>query len=136
MNNVETPALINGPARFKMELTLYGRAGCPMCMDANAWLNKEKIAYTFRDIFKQPLTGKELLLLANKLPDGIFSLYAPKGAKKAGLSENPFDFSSEAILGLQTGNPDMIRYPIFDTGRQLIFGFKESTKPLLLSVLH
>jgi regulatory protein spx len=119
-----------------MEFILYGRAGCPLCSDAMAWFKKEEIAYTFRDIFKQPLTVKELLLLANKLPDGIFSLYAPKGAKKAGLSENPFDFSAEEILGLQTGNPDMIRYPIFDTGRQLIFGFKESTKPLLLSSLH
>jgi hypothetical protein len=29
----------------------------------------------------------------------------------------------------------MIRYPIFNLGDQLIFGFKEEAKPLLLSAL-
>ena len=116
-------------------LTLYGRAGCPMCIAGISWLEKEGIAYTFRDIFQNPLTEEELYGLGKKLREGLFDLYAPKGARKTGLSEDSKSYSIEQIVQFQMENPDMIRYPIFDLGNQLIFGFKEETKSLLLSFL-
>jgi arsenate reductase-like glutaredoxin family protein len=116
-------------------LTLYGRAGCPMCIAGISWLEKEGIAYTFRDIFQDPLTKEELYGLGKKLREGLFDLYAPKGARKRGLSEDSKSYSAEQIVQFQTENPDMIRYPVFDLGDRLIFGFKEETKSLLLSLL-
>lgn len=106
-----------------------------MCIEGRSWLDKNGFGYVFRDIFLNPLEKEELFDLAEKLPNGLFDLYAPKGARKAGLSEDPRSFSSDQIIQLQVENPDMIRYPIFDLGDQLIFGFKEEAKPLLLSAL-
>ena len=106
-----------------------------MCIEGKAWLEKEGLLYIFRDIFLNPLKKEELYKLAEKLPDGLFDLYAPKGARKAGLSEDSSSYSSEEIVQLQIKNPDMVRYPIFDLGEKLIFGFREKTKPLLLGAL-
>ena len=106
-----------------------------MCIEGKSWLEKEGFSYIFRDIFLNPLKKEELVKLAEKLPDGFFDLYAPKGARKAGLSEDPGSYSSNQIVKLQIENPDMVRYPIFDLEDQLIFGFKEETKPLLLAAL-
>ena len=100
-----------------------------------SWLEKEGFRYFFRDIFLDPLKKEELFKLAEKLPNGVFDLYAPKGARKAGLSEDSRSYSSEQVVQLQIENPDMVRYPVFDLGEQLIFGFKEETRPLLLAAL-
>ncbi|MHB8481899.1 MAG: glutaredoxin domain-containing protein [Nitrospiria bacterium] len=118
------------------DLILYGREDCPMCIEARRWLQEKEISFIFREIFKQPLNKNELLSLAKKLPKGLFNLYAPKGARKAGLSEDPGTFSIQEILQLQIDNPDMIRYPVFDLRDRLIFGFHESTKDLLLDGLR
>jgi arsenate reductase len=117
------------------KVTLYGRQGCPMCIEGKSWLEKKGFGYTFRDIFLNPLKKEELFELAEKLPNGHFDLYAPKGARKAGLSDDPGSYSPDQIIQFQIENPDMVRYPIFDLGDKLIFGFKEETKPLLLSAL-
>lgn len=113
-------------------VNLYGRDGCPMCKDAIKWLKLEEIPVQFREIFREPLTEAELIALAVKSPNGIYDLYAPKGARKVGLPENARDLSPERIIALQKENPDLIRYPIFDLGNELLFGFYEATKPALL----
>ena len=117
------------------KISFYGRDGCPMCYDAKRWLEQENISYNFRDIFNHRFTKEELIQLGEKLPNGLFDLFAPKGARKAGLSENPRDFSSEQIVEFQENNPDMIRYPAFEVGNPLIFGFKEPTKLIILAAI-
>jgi arsenate reductase len=113
-------------------INIYGRDGCPMCKDAVEWLDSEGIPYRFREIFKEPLTEAELSALAEKLPNRLYDLYAPKGARKVGLPENARELSPEKIFALQQDNPDLIRYPVFDLGDKLLFGFYEKTKSLLL----
>ena len=115
-------------------LNLLGRTECPMCIEGKSWLEQEGITYLFRDIFLNPLTKQELLELGRKLPQGLFDLYAPKGARKAGLSEDPKTYSAGQILVLQVENPDMIRYPVFELEDQLIFGFNEEIKLRLLAL--
>ncbi len=117
-----------------MIVNFYGREDCPMCIEAKQWLKKQGIPFKFREIFKQPLNEKEILALAENLPEGLFDLYAPKGARKAGLPEDPGNCTIDQILQIQIENPDMIRYPIFDLGRKCLFGFNETTKEALMNL--
>ncbi|MFZ5875009.1 MAG: glutaredoxin domain-containing protein [Nitrospirota bacterium] len=114
-----------------MSVIVYGREGCPMCADAKQWLTERKIAFTFREIFEQPLSREELLALAAKVPDGLHGLYAPKGARKVGLPEDGRALPPDQIVSLQVGNPDLIRYPLFEFNNQLLFGFHQATRNAL-----
>jgi len=115
-------------------VVVYGREGCPMCADAKQWLAERRIAFTFREIFEQPLSRDELVALAAKTPAGIHELYASKGARKVGLPEDGRSFSPEQIVNLQVGNPDLIRYPLFELDNRLLFGFHQTTRDELLAL--
>ena len=116
-----------------MAVVVYGREGCPMCSEARQWLDERKIAFTFREIFQQPLSQGELMTLAAKTPAGFHDLYASKGARKAGLPEDGRSLSPDQIVSLQVGNPDLIRYPLFELDNQLLFGFHQATRDALMA---
>ena len=117
-----------------MAVVVYGREGCPMCSEAKQWLTERRIAFTFREIFQQPLSRDELMILAAKTPTGLHDLYASKGARKVGLPEDGRSFSPEQIVNLQVANPDLIRYPLFEFNDQLLFGFHQATRDALLAL--
>ena len=117
-----------------MAVVVYGREGCPMCADAKQWLTKRKIAFTFREIFAEPLSRDELVTLAAKTPTGLHNLYAPKGARKVGLPEDGRALTPDQIVGLQVGNPDLIRYPLFELDDRLLFGFDQATRDALIAL--
>jgi Spx/MgsR family transcriptional regulator len=114
-------------------VVVYGREGCPMCADAKQWLAERRIAFTFREIFEQPLSRDELVALAAKTPAGIHELYASKGARKVGLPEDGRSFSPDQIVNLQVANPDLIRYPVFELDDRLLFGFHPATRDALMA---
>ena len=117
-----------------MAVVVYGREGCPMCSEAKQWLTEHRIAFTFREIFQQPLSRDELMILAAKTPTGLHDLYASKGARKVGLPEDGRSFSPEQIVNLQVANPDLIRYPLFEFNDQLLFGFQQATRNALMAL--
>ena len=117
-----------------MAVVIYGREGCPMCSEAKQWLTERRIAFTFREIFQQPLSRDELMILAAKTPTGLHDLYASKGARKVGLPEDGRSFSPEQIVNLQVANPDLIRYPLFEFNDQLLFGFQQATRNALMAL--
>ena len=117
-----------------MAVVVYGREGCPMCSEAKQWLTERRIAFTFREIFQQPLSRDELMILAAKTPTGLHDLYASKGARKVGLPEDGRSFSPEQIVNLQVANPDLIRYPLFEFNDQLLFGFQQATRNALMAL--
>ena len=117
-----------------MAVVVYGREGCPMCSEAKQWLTERRIAFTFREIFQQPLSRDELMILAAKTPTGLHDLYASKGARKVGLPEDGRSFSPEQIVNLQAANPDLIRYPLFEFNDQLLFGFQQATRNALMAL--
>jgi Spx/MgsR family transcriptional regulator len=128
------PLVTRQPKIFADTVIVYGREGCPMCADAKQWLTERKIAFTFREIFEQPLSREELMAIAAKTPDGFHELYAPKGARKVGLPEDGRTFSPDQIVNLQVANPDLIRYPLFEFNDRLIFGFHEATRDALMAI--
>jgi Spx/MgsR family transcriptional regulator len=117
-----------------MAVVVYGREGCPMCADAKQWLTERRIAFTFREIFQQPLSRDELMILAAKTPTGLHDLYASKGARKVGLPEDGRAFTPNQIVNLQVGNPDLIRYPLFEIDNRLLFGFDQATRDALIAL--
>lgn len=114
-------------------VVVYGREGCPLCSDAKQWLTGRKITFTFREIFAQPLSHDELQALGKKTPKGAYELYAPKGARKVGLPDDGRAFTPDQIVNLQVGNPDLIRYPLFELGDRLLFGFDQATRDALIA---
>jgi arsenate reductase-like glutaredoxin family protein len=76
-----------------------------MCSDAKQWLTERKFAFTFREIFQQPLSRDELVALAAKASAGIHDLYAAKGALKVGLPEDGRMLTAAQILMVQVRNP-------------------------------
>jgi arsenate reductase-like glutaredoxin family protein len=116
----------------QLAVVVYGREGCPMCSDTKQWLAERKITFTFREIFQQPLSRDELMALAAKTPARVLDLYAPKGARKVGLPEDGRALTHEQIVSLQVGNPDLIRYPLFELNDRLLFGFHQTTRDALM----
>jgi len=102
-----------------------------MCAEAKQWLGERAVPFQFRDIFRQPLSADELRALARKAAAGAHALYAPKGARKAGLPEDGGAMTSGQIVDLQVGNPDLIRYPLFELDDRLLFGFHHATRDAL-----
>jgi arsenate reductase-like glutaredoxin family protein len=105
-----------------------------MCADAKQWLAERKISFTFREIFAEPLWRDELGALAAKTPAGAHELYASKGARKVGLPEDGRAFTPDQIVNLQVGNPDLIRYPLFELDDRLLFGFDQATRDALIAL--
>ena len=117
-----------------MAVVVYGREGCPLCSDAKQWLAERKIAFTFREIFQQPLSRDELMILATKTPTGLHDLYASKGARKVDLPEDGHVMTPDQIVSLHVGNPDLIRYPLFEIDDRLLFGFHQITRDALMAL--
>jgi arsenate reductase-like glutaredoxin family protein len=105
-----------------------------MCSDAKQWLNEHRIPFSFREIFSAPLSRDELATLSEKTPAGAYDLYAPKGARKVGLPEDGRAFTQEQIVNRQVGNPDLIRYPLFELEDRLLFGFDHATREALTAL--
>ncbi len=105
-----------------------------MCSDAKQWLTEHQFAFTFREIFQQPLSVEELQALGNKTPAGAHDLYAAKGALKVGLPEDGRVLTSDQILIIQVQNPDLIRYPLFELDDRLLFGFHQATRNALMAI--
>jgi len=86
-------------------------------------LSRKKVAFTTRDLFKQPLTAAEIRALAARAPDGVRGLLSTRTAqyKTLGLDKkNPGD---EALIALMVKEPRLLRRPLTLAGHRLIVGF-------------
>ncbi len=78
-----------------------------------------------RELVKQPLTEAELRALAERLPGGVRELVAPKRRKE--LEGVP----DAALAHHLAENPNHVRRPLIDTGRQLTTGFTADVREAL-----
>ncbi len=106
-----------------MTNTLYGFKSCDMVRNAMKWLEANKVDYALFDYRKEPLDPKVL--------DGWFrragwesvfnrnstSYKEMPEAEKAKIDEAR---AKELILA----NTNLIKRPVLDTGKELVFGFK------------
>ena len=86
-------------------------------------LSRKKVAFTTRDLFKQPLTAAEIKALAAKAPDGVRGLLSTRTSqyKALGLDKKPV--SDEQLIALMAREPRLIRRPLTLAGNRLVIGF-------------
>jgi Spx/MgsR family transcriptional regulator len=86
-------------------------------------LSRKKVAFTTRDLFKQPLTAAEIKALAAKTPDGVRGLLSTRTSqyKALGLDRKPV--SDAELIALMAKEPRLIRRPLTLAGNRLVIGF-------------
>jgi arsenate reductase-like glutaredoxin family protein len=78
------------------------------------------VAFTSRDIFKQPLSEAEIRSLAGNVPvSDLFSWKSPT-ARQRGLTPGALD--EDALLRLMAGEPRLIRRPLVVSDGRLVIG--------------
>lgn len=106
-----------------MTVTLYGFKSCDMVRNAMKWLEAEKVDYTHFDYRKEKLDPKVVDGWFRRAGwEAVFNRNSPSykempEAEKAGVDEAK---AKELILA----NTNLIKRPVLDTGKELVFGFK------------
>jgi len=86
-------------------------------------LSRRKVAFTTRDLFKQPLTAAEIKALAAKSPDGVRGLLSTRTSqyKALGLDTKPVSYAE--LIALMAKEPRLLRRPLTLAGHRLVIGF-------------
>jgi Spx/MgsR family transcriptional regulator len=86
-------------------------------------LSRRKVAFTRRDLFKQPLSAAEIKALAARAPGGVRDLLSTRTSqyKALGLDRKPV--SDEALIAMMAKEPRLLRRPLTQAGNRLIVGF-------------
>ena len=86
-------------------------------------LSRRRVAFTTRDLFKQPLAADEIRALAALHPDGVRGLLSTRSTqlKALGLDKKPV--SDAELVGLMAREPRLLRRPLVVAGRRLVVGF-------------
>ena len=86
-------------------------------------LSRKKVAFTTRDLFKQPLTAAEIKALAAKTPDGVRGLLSTRTSQYKALGLDKKKVSDEQLIALMAKEPRLIRRPLTLAGSRLVIGF-------------
>ena len=86
-------------------------------------LSRRKVAFTTRDLFKQPLTAAEIRALAARAPGGVRGLLSTRTAQYKALGLDRTTLSDEALVALMVEEPRLLRRPLTRAGDRLIIGF-------------
>jgi arsenate reductase len=81
------------------------------------------VAFTPRDLFKQPLTAAEIRALAARHPEGVRGLLSTRSTQYKALGLDTKKVSDAQLIALMAGEPRLLRRPILDLGDRLIVGF-------------
>ena len=86
-------------------------------------LSRRKIAFTTRDLFKQPLTAAEIRALAAKAPQGVRGLLSTRTSQYRALGLDRKSVSDEELIALMAREPRLLRRPLTVAGQRIIVGF-------------
>jgi Spx/MgsR family transcriptional regulator len=86
-------------------------------------LSRRKVAFTRRDLFKQPLTAAEITALAAKAPGGVRDLLSTRTAQYKALGLDKKTVSDAALIAMMVKEPRLLRRPLTQSGNRLIIGF-------------
>ena len=86
-------------------------------------LSRKKVAFTTRDLFKQPLTAAEIRALAARTPEGVRGLLSTRTAQYKALGLDTRKVGDEALIALMVKEPRLLRRPLTVAGTRLIVGF-------------
>jgi Spx/MgsR family transcriptional regulator len=86
-------------------------------------LSRKKVAFTTRDLFKQPLTAAEIKALAAKAPGGVRGLLSTRTSQYKALGLDTKKVSDEQLIALMAKEPRLLRRPLTLAGNRLVVGF-------------
>jgi Spx/MgsR family transcriptional regulator len=88
-----------------------------------AALSRRKVAFTPRDLFKEPLSAAEIRALAARVPGGVRSLLSTRSSQYRALGLDRKPVSEAELTALMAKEPRLLRRPILDLGDRLVVGF-------------
>jgi Spx/MgsR family transcriptional regulator len=86
-------------------------------------LSRRRVAFTTRDLFKQPLTVAEIRALAARAPDGVRSLLSTRSSRYKALGLDRKNLSEAEAVALLAKEPRLLRRPLVQAGDRLVIGF-------------
>ncbi len=86
-------------------------------------LSRKKVAFTRRDLFKQPLTAAEIKALAARTPGGVRDLLSTRTAQYKALGLDTKKVSDDALIAMMVKEPRLLRRPLTLAGTRLVIGF-------------
>lgn len=92
-------------------------------MNGRAALSRRKVAFTPRDLFKQPLAAAEIRALAARHPDGVRGLLSTRSTQYKALGLDKKKVTDAELIALMVKEPRLLRRPILDLGDRLLIGF-------------
>jgi arsenate reductase len=85
-------------------------------------LSRRKIAFTTRDLFKQPLSVAEIRALAARAPEGVRSLVSTRSSQYKALGLDRKKLGDAELVALLAKEPRLLRRPLVQAGDRLVIG--------------
>jgi Spx/MgsR family transcriptional regulator len=104
--------------------TLYFKRGCSGCDVARKWLAQHGIRVKEREMFKQPLSVREIEDVLGDRPVTVALSTRTKQFAARGLNQR--EHSEAELLRHMEAEPRLIRRPLIQVGDRLLVGFNEA----------
>jgi arsenate reductase len=92
-------------------------------VNGRAALSRRKVAFTPRDLFREPLSVAEIRALAARHPEGVRGLLSTRSTQYKAMGLDRKTVSDAELTALMAREPRLLRRPILDLGDRLVVGF-------------
>jgi len=104
---------------------IYGIPNCDTTKKAMAWLNKNKIPFSFHDYKQEGISRNKLEDWCRKAGLDIIFNKRSTTWKELPAGEQVKATSQQAAIKIMMGNTSIIKRPVMEHGNDLVVGFKE-----------
>src|SRR3989440_11541486 len=113
----------SGKERLMRTIAIYGIKNCDTMKKARAWLDGQRVAYTFHDYKIEGIEKDRLKSWCDEL--GWETLLNRAGTTFRKLPDSDREGLNERkAIALMLAQPSMIKRPVLDLGGRLVVGFK------------
>jgi Spx/MgsR family transcriptional regulator len=88
-----------------------------------AELSRRRLAFTTRDLFKQPLSAAEIRALARRTAGGLRALLSTRTAQYKALGLDRRQVSDAELVELMAKEPRLLRRPILVADDSVVVGY-------------
>jgi len=111
-------------------IKVYGLKTCDTCRKALAWLKGEGIEFQFIDLRADGVSKADVMRFAKAV--GWEKLLNKASTTWRGLDEKvKAEINEIKAIDLMVDHPALIKRPLFETGKQILSGFKDAEKKRL-----
>lgn len=106
-------------------VTIYTTPSSLACRKAKAWLQKNDIMYTERNLYSQPLSVNEIKEILRKTEGGTDEIISTRSKKFKNLKIDINNTPLNELCELIQKNPELLRRPIVFDEKNLHAGYNE-----------